>query len=206
VEIESKLLTNYCFLDPGSGKSKDQLKKLSARSAIVTISVDWIGRIYVRETWAARANTTVILQKIFDTHRKWKCRIFGIEANAQQSLFFDQIVARAREQGVRIPLQGVNQPTRIEKDFRIRSALQEPFARGQMFINHAENPELIEEIRGFPRARTKDLVDALASAVSLAPHRVPRTEVDESVAERLEYLREVGAPPNYIDRVAKGMA
>lgn len=204
--VRSKDLTCVSFLDPGSGKTKDQLKRRSARSAIVTIAYDWLGRIFVRSAWAGRVDTNVLYDKVIEQNATFKPQVFGIEANAQQSLFVNQFINRCQREGIKVPIVGVNQPTRIEKNFRIRSAIQPRLGNGQLFIAEGDPGmlELIAEMDTFPMSPTVDLVDALASAIQLVPQRVPRRELDDDMQERLKYLRGRGAPPQYIERVARG--
>lgn len=204
--VKAKDLHYVSFLDPGSGKSKDQLRRRSARSAIVTIAYDWFPRIFVRHAWAGRVDTNVLYDKVLEQNRIYQPVAFGIEANAQQSLFVDQFINRCQREGVRVPIVGINQSTKIEKTFRIRSAIQPKLGMGQLFIDEKDPAmlELIAEMSTFPMSPTVDLVDALASAISLVPQRSPRRELDDELKDRLQYLRERGAPPHYIERVARG--
>lgn len=206
--IPKESLTTYAMLDPGSGKTKDQLRRTSARSAFVVISVDWLRRVYVREVWAGRVNTSVLGDKIAELNQKWKPIMFGIEASAQQSLFFDQLLEMMRTRRVFVPLTPIKQPTNVEKDFRIRAAIQPYLGMGRLFIPDTGDPFIIEfetELRGFPVARTKDIVDALASVLTMIPQIQPQREVDDERNDRVEYLRSIGAPPEYIEQVADGL-
>mgnify|MGYP001570931418 CR=1 FL=1 len=206
--IDPRTLTYWAMLDPGSGKTRDQLKRTSARSAFVVVASDWLRRVFVVEVWAGRVATGVLVDKIIELNRKWQPRAFGIESSAQQSLFYDQLIEMMRIKGVRVPLQGITQPTKIEKDFRIRSAIQPFLGNGRLFVPDTGDPFIIElenELRSFPVGKTKDIIDALASVLTMIPQIQPAREVDEERAARVEYLRSIGAPPGYIEQVAAGV-
>src|ERR1043166_9797408 len=113
----------YAFIDPAGGK-RQQLKRVRARSAIVVVGADYMERLFVLHTWADRASTPQILEKVFAINERVKPRRFGCEANALQSLFADAIRYIAKERGLRIPLTPVEQPTKItdRKSTRLNSS------------------------------------------------------------------------------------
>jgi len=51
----------YGFCDP-----KQRVKRLRARSAIIVIAVDSVGRIFVLYAWAGRIPTDRLVEKIID--------------------------------------------------------------------------------------------------------------------------------------------
>jgi hypothetical protein len=157
----------YAFIDPAGGK-RQQLKRVRARSAIVVVGADYMERLFVLHTWADRASTPQILEKVFAINERFKPRRFGCEANALQSLFADAIRYIAKERGLRIPLTPVEQPTKITKEFRVRSILQPIIGNGRLFLQPNQH-ELRTEITAFPTGLTVDLVDALASVAAMVP-------------------------------------
>jgi hypothetical protein len=165
----------------------------------VVIAVDALGRIFVLEAWADRIPAHGLSDRILDTCDKWKPALFGCEANAMQSLFADLVDFERRLRGMRVPITPIVQPTRIDKDFRIRMALQPVIGERRLFV-HAAMVELIAEITTFPTNPKKDLVDALASAVAMVPPRsLLRDEVQR--ADALEkYLLDTNMPKAYIER------
>ena len=192
------------FLDPAGGKHNKDLKSTRARSAIVVVGVDYIDRIWVLEAWADRCHTDEIIRRIFEMNAKWKPKVFGIEANAMQSLFADAVMAQAKMQGVRVPILPVMQPTRVKKEFRIRAALQPVFAEHRLLFHAQSQQELLKEVRSFPRGQVVDLVDALASVVSLVPRRKPKKQRDAGRDKLAAYLRRRGAPAGYIQKRVAG--
>ena len=196
-KIDYTKLELFGFTDPASGKSR--LKRVRARQAIVVIASDWLQRIYVLYTWAGRIPTSRYLDKIIKVCDDYRPKSFGIEANAMQSLFADLVTDAAKQRIKRIAFIPVTQPTRIDKDFRIRTVLEPVIADGRLFIQESQ-VELEGELRSFPTGLTKDLVDCLASAISLVPRRPMPEQVSEEAEQLASYLRNTGAPTWYIEK------
>jgi predicted phage terminase large subunit-like protein len=192
----------YAFVDPASSKKDGELKMVKARSAIVVVTHDWLGRVYVLDAWAKRCSTDQLIERMYKAHETWKLRVLGGEANALQELFMEAIQRDARLRGKSLPLRPVHQPTRVQKDWRIRTVLQPLIANGKLFLR-GDQTELRTEIGAFPLSPLKDLVDALASAVNLIPPRRTKRERDAESEHLLDYLRKTGAPPHIIEQVAK---
>lgn len=191
----------YGFVDPASSKKGSELKMTKARSAIVVVTQDWAGRIYVLDAWAARCSTDTLIERMYKTHETWNLRVLGGEASGLQELFQEAVLRDARLRGKHIPLRPIHQPTRIEKDWRIRTAIQPVIANGRLFVRE-EMTDLKVELANFPLSPMKDMVDALASAIRLLPPvRVKQTSINND--ELLSYLRKTGAPPEYIEAVAR---
>ena len=96
----------------------------------------------------------------------------------------------------------VNQPTKVDKFFRIRITLEPVINEGRLFVPE-HMTELLADLRGFPTIQHIDRIDCLASAVALIPQRpVPQKTQDE--ADSLaSYLRSRGAPSQYIEQRIK---
>jgi predicted phage terminase large subunit-like protein len=187
----------YAFADPAGGKGR--VKRVSARAAYVVVAQDFLTRVIVLEARAGRWSTDVLTDKLIDAALRWRPRVFGVEANAMQELYAASLSRECRQRGLKIPFSPVWQPSGIEKDFRIRTAIQPVLAAGRLVIPDApEFYELREELKGFPIAQTKDLVDALAS--SIVPQRSMPAQEREEVEGLADYLRRSGAPPEYIER------
>lgn len=187
----------YSFVDPAGGKSQT-LKKVRARSAVVTIGVDEVNRVFVLDTWAERTSTELVIKKIFDVYQDWRPSAIGIEANAMQALFADAVIYASTLKNLRIPVVPVVQPTRVTKEFRIRTALQPVISSGRLFI--PESCGLLRaELGVFPTGDTVDLVDALASAVNMAPKKMPKAEAVREERQLRDYLLSRGVNPNMVD-------
>jgi hypothetical protein len=196
-KIDYTKLERWGFTDPASGKGR--LKKVRARQAIIIIAADWLQRIYILYTWAGRIPTSRYLDKILKVCDDWQPKLFGIEANAMQSLFADLVTDAAKQRAKRLPFVSVTQPTRIDKDFRIRTTLEPVISDGRLFMLE-EQVELEGELRSFPTGLTKDLVDCLASAITLVPRRPLPVQQSEEAEQLASYLRNTGAPSWYIKK------
>ena len=194
--IELRSLEVFSFCDPASGRQV--LRRVRARSAIIVVAADNLQRFFVLHAWAGRPTTTQLVTRLLDVGEKFRPRRFGIEANAMQSLFADLVSAQARELKKRIPFVPIVQATKVDKDWRIRTTLQPVIENGRLFTQPNQH-ELITEISTFPVSTTKDMIDALASAIMLAPRRpAPERQRDELDA-LTAYLRNSGAPPSVIE-------
>jgi hypothetical protein len=218
----AETLTKIGFCDPASGKSR--LKKVRARQAIVVIGSDHLTRVFVLHAWAGRLPTSRFIDKIINTCENHSPKVFGIEANAMQSLFADVVMDKANEQMKRLPIIPVHQTTKVEKDFRIRAAIEPVLNSGRLFFRvpgridevdpETETEDLSDELervgyfhaaleaelRGFPTAATKDLVDCLASCIALIPKTPRKKQQNEEIEQHAAYLRATGMPSHQIQR------
>ncbi len=184
------------FVDPASSKSV--LKSQRARAAIVIVAQDRWRRVFVRASWAEATNANALIEKIFEFNAAWRPHPFGCEANAMQILFAEAVQREARMRDVRLPLLPVYQPPQQKKAFRIRQALQPLIAAGRLILRQ-EDAELEHELTSFPQHPRVDLVDALASAVTLLPKRaLPQQEADDRDG-LAAYLRATGVPEAQIE-------
>jgi hypothetical protein len=187
----TKIQPRYLFLDPASGKGREKIKSVRARSAIVVIGMDVLQRIWVLDAWADRAGTNEIVKHFVDMSVKWGPIICGYEDVGQQSLLVDPILEKAGGMGVDLPLTPVGVSTKIEKKWRIRALLQPVIGAGRLMIRE-DLVELRNELTSFPMNVRMDLVDALATAVSLTPPIVSLSSVYDEKRELAKYLRDSG--------------
>lgn len=193
--LDLSSLEYYGFCDPASGKQV--VKRARARSAIVVIGMDYLERFFLMLAWAGRPTTPKLLEKLIEVGGRFPLRRFGIEANAMQSLFADLVMHQARELKKRIPFIGIPQPTKIDKDWRIRTTTQPVIESGRLFMLDTQH-EARNEIQLFPMSPMKDIVDCIASAIRLAPRRATVERQKSETDALARYLRESGAPPSYI--------
>lgn len=187
--------------DPAAGKrSQTKVKRTRSRSAIVVIGQDLLARVYLLKAWAERCLTSALTEEIFKTQVDWKPRLFTIDSAANQSLYGDELQMRARERGIHLPLVPFYPPTNIDKDWNISNILQPLLLEGRLVFQPTQY-EAFSEMEGHPTSRTKDIIDAIAMAVSkLSPikhHKVTHNEEAEYI---IRNLREIGAPAWYIDQ------
>lgn len=196
----SSLVDTVAFCDP-AGNKRLEIKRVRARAAIVVVGQDALSRIYVLHTWADRCSAGQLTERIFKVQEDFRPRTFGVEANAMQALYGEMVAREAKFKSLRLPLNPVTQPTKVDKDWRIRSVLQPIIGNGRLCIQPHQY-ELLAEVTTFPMSTLKDLIDALASAVALLRKvTVPQVRRHEHEA-LLAYLRATAAPPWYIEQVA----
>lgn len=189
----------FGFADLASSKVNKTMRGVRSRSAIVIIGVDLLSRIFVLHAWADRVSTTKLRDQIIEVTAKFRPKYFGIESNAMQTLFADLVIDEAKRRELHLNLYPFKQPTSIDKDFRIRSILQDPVESGRVFTMPTQY-ELNQEIASFPMSPQKDLIDALASAISLVPKRRTQRAMNDEIAQLATYLRNSGAPASYIEK------
>lgn len=203
-------LPHYAFTDPAGGKSKTAAakhKKIRALQAAIVIATDHLQRIYVLHCWSGRLAPSAYLDKLIALCDNYTPKIFGIEANAMQSLFADLVHTEARRRlgAHKNKFLPINQPTKIDKNFRIRTTLEPVINAGRLFVP-AHMTELLADLKGFPTIQHIDRVDCLASAVALVPQRpLPQKQSDEAEA-LASYLRNTGAPSWYIKKRIEELA
>ncbi len=192
----------YFFADLASGKkSLAELKRVRARQAIVGAAPYYFNNrrfVFIVYAWAGRLTTPLFKQKLVDIHNEWVPTRFGLEADAMQSLFADTVIDDVKKAGGRVRFVPITQPKGIDKDFRIRSTLGEPFANHEIFYLHSQT-ELMSETVGFPLASTKDIIDALASIFyHLLPKKADSKKVVDEREDLAEYMRLKGASSHEI--------
>lgn len=198
-QVELAHLDIVAFADPAGGKTA--VKRVGARSAIAVVGRSPDELDFLLYVWAARTSTDRFMDKLFEVNDTWRPRVFGIEANAMQSLFADALRREARFSRIRVPFIDVRQPTGVDKPFRNRSALQ-PIINGHRFFmsDDASQTEARNELATHPMSPTFDIVDAIASATGLLRKRPKAIVANEDEVELLRYLRRVGATEETIRR------
>lgn len=196
-QLDITSLDRFMAVDPASGKER-RVEADKARQAIVVVAADWVPRIFTLVAWAGRLSTDDFIRHIISLAETWKPRVVGIEASGTQSLFVDAVSLFARQQGKQLPIVPVKQPTDIEKDFRLRTTIEPILNDDRLFIRTSQE-DLLYELRGFPTARWKDLVDCLATVVNLIPPRSTKRQKDNEYREYAKYLRTTGLPGRVIE-------
>ena len=199
MEVElSKIHPRWLYLDPASGKNKERLKNVRARSAMVVVGTDPLQRVFVLDAWAGRVGTNVIVDTFVSMAIKWGVVVAGFEDAGQQNLLMDPLLDAADKRGVKLPLTPVTVNTRVDKKWRIRTILQPVIGAGRLIILE-DLIELINEVTSFPMNAKMDLVDAMATAVSLTPPVTTKGVGRDEQKELAKYLRDSGMSPMEIE-------
>ena len=192
------IVDRYGFCDPASGKQP--VKRVRAKSAIIVAGADMLNRIYVLYAWSARTTTEKLINKIIEISNQYRVRGFGVEANAMQSLFADSVHLMALQKtNIKVPIVPITQPTKITKEWRIRTIIQPVLADGRLFLTNNQY-KLESQIATHPMALTVDLVDALASVINMIPKRAIKLQKAKERQALMEYLREQHEDPAYIQQ------
>jgi len=125
----------------------------------------------------------------------------AIETAGQQYLLYSHLVDEALRRGVRLPLVEGKQFTEDAKDERIKDTIQPLTAQGRLCIQSYQ-VELRQELTDFPKGATKDLLDALAGAISLMPKPQPIRAGQDSKQAVRDYLARARVPLSQRERWA----
>ena len=170
-----KLFHKFTVLDPSRGESHD-----SDWSAFVTTAVDTEWNIYGWDVFRDRMiGNEPIIEKMFEIHELHKPLRFGVESVLFQKSIVWGFKRACRVKGKWFHVQPLETDNKISKDWRISGF--EPFVTGNTVYLRVEegtdltlpNEELYyalvegqdvlaDEMLRFPRAQTKDCLDALA--------------------------------------------
>jgi len=192
------ILDIVAFADPAGGKNV--VKRVQARSAIVVLGGGPNDHVFLLHAWAQRTTTDRFVDMIFALNEAWRPRLFGIEANAMQTLFADSVRREARFRADRIPLVDVLQPTNVEKPFRNRAALQPIINDSRFFmLDDVSQIEARDELKSHPMSPTFDIVDSIASAAGLLRKQPREDALADDLSGLAVYLRRSGMPPTQIE-------
>jgi len=187
----SSINQSYMWLDPASGKRDNKVKATRARSAIVVLGTDPVGRVFVLDTWADRVGTSAIVDAFLTLYERWRPGVAAYEDMGQQALLEDPLREEADKRELPVPLVPVKVTTRVDKNWRIRTMIQPLLAKGMLFLDESFT-ELYNELKYFPMSQTVDLVDALACCCSLLPPAPSIAQHRQSRKDLEDYLRESG--------------
>jgi hypothetical protein len=192
-------MEKYGFADPAAG-AELITKRRSARQAIVISARDHLERWFEIYSWAGKVTPTEFKEKIFAAYEIYRPRRFGIEANGMQVLFGSLLRKEAENLFVEKPkFIPIYQPTKVTKQFRIRTGLEPVINEGRLFLQSKISP-LALEIGGFPTGDTVDLVDCLETIISRVAPKFQNVHVrDQNVERYAAYLRATGCPGHLLE-------
>ena len=148
-------------LDPSKGRDG----KFGDYSAFVLLMIGRDGHVYV-DADLERRNTAIICETAIELYQTFQPQAFGVETNQFQELLGSDIVRRARERGIELPLYGIN--NHVPKIVRIRR-LTPLLAKGMLKFKANSNGArlLVQQLRDFPVGDHDDGPDALEMATRL---------------------------------------
>ena len=158
-DIASKQLATYGFIDLAISE-----KQTADYTALVTIGVDEMGKIYVLDYVRRRMPIGAQVQACFHAYDRWEHTALGVEVIAYQRAFKQLLDVESAKTSRWIPTVEVRPD--VDKVRRI-STLAPLIERGDLLFRR-EQTELVDELRHFPKAPHDDLADALHGAVNVA--------------------------------------
>lgn len=173
IERRTFITLDPAFFDP-HGKSLE-----TDPAAFVVVDVDVQNSWYIRDIIRKRMTPNEILNLFFELDTLWKPVTFGVESTAMQKILGYRLKEMMKERGHAIPITelshaGANAKSKAE---RIQ-ALEPRYAVGTIFhnknIRHMGTLEM--ELKRFPRSKTDDVADALASMLEIATKPRQRNE------------------------------
>lgn len=159
------------FIDPAISEKQE-----ADNTAIVTVGVDEMSNIrYVLEVKPMKASPDEIMHALFQTAKSWQYKGKSYKAGIEVVQYQKMLALAIRDKMVREDfyffLEEIH--PRWEKEARIRSILQPLYASGQIYHSDTINIHLLEEeLLKFPKWKHDDMIDALASAVSMLSSQV----------------------------------
>jgi predicted phage terminase large subunit-like protein len=171
-DLKDRKLTRFTAIDPAIS-----LKERADFTAIVTIGVDILGKIYVLEVKRGHYTEDQMIEELFLTNELYHPVNISIETVAFQKTLQHYIMKEVKRRGKTLPLMEVLPESDESKEKRIR-LLQPIYMRSDIFHSKsvADIEYLEDELLRFPKGKHDDLIDSLSYAVraSFPPKRKER--------------------------------
>jgi predicted phage terminase large subunit-like protein len=173
-DLKDRKLTRFTAIDPAIS-----LKDRADFTAIVTIGVDVLGKIYVLEVKRGHFTEDQMVDELFLTNERFHPLTIQIETVAFQKTLQHYIMKEIKRRGHSLPLNEVLPESDESKEKRIR-LLQPMYMRSDIY--HAKTVADIEyledELLRFPKGKHDDLIDALSYCVraSFPPRQKEKSE------------------------------
>jgi predicted phage terminase large subunit-like protein len=173
-DLRDRKLTRFTAIDPAIS-----LKERADFTAIVTIGVDVLGKIYVLEVKRGHYTEDQMVDELFLTNEKYHPMSICIETVAFQKTLQHYIMKEIKRQGHSLPLNEVLPESSESKEKRIR-LLQPMYMRSDIYHSKSvANIEYLEdELLRFPKGKNDDVADCMAYAVraSFPPRQKEKEE------------------------------
>ena len=159
-------------------------------TGIVVIAVDKQNNWYIRDLIRERFQPKELLNLIFELDKQWKPTTIGLEVTAWQKILVYMGRDMMRQKNQFLPITELKHAGKHARSKAERIQGLEPrYAVGS--IRHKKSLRHIvtleTELRRFPRAKTDDLVDALASMLEIATQPRDRSKRGTDINKKLIY-------------------
>ena len=172
-DLKDRKLNKFTAIDPAIS-----LKERADFTAIVTVGVDVLNKIYVLEVKRGHYTEEQMIDELFLTNERWHPMNICIETVAFQKTLQHYIMKEVKKRGRTLPLNEVLPETSESKEKRIRS-LQPMYMRSDVFhsVGVANIEYLEDELLRFPKGKNDDIIDSLAYAIRASfPARMKEKE------------------------------
>lgn len=181
----------YTLVDPAISK-----RTTADFTAIVTVMVDELNRIYILEITRRRMDPMETINAIFAHYERWQPVFVGIETVSYQKAlkFFIEEEKRRQDSTVQSMVVKEIKPT-IDKVTKIKK-LQPKYAIANVFHNSDDqNTEVLEqELLRFPKAVHDDVADAISNVIEIM---IPISKTVQREYNKYADLRRSGANVAY---------
>lgn len=173
-DLRDRKMTRFTAIDPAIS-----LKQRADWTAIVTIGVDVLGKIYILEVKRGHYTEDQMIDELFLTYEMYHPITICIETVAFQKTLQHYIQKEIKRRGRSLPLNEVLPESDESKEKRIR-LLQPIYMRSDIYHSRlvADIEYLEDELLRFPKGKHDDLIDALSYAVraSFPPRQKEKSE------------------------------
>lgn len=138
----------------------------TSRSAVVVVATDPKGRHFLIWLRADFVTTHQLFSWLFEAHELFEryVRCTLLEVNGPYKMLVPELRREEQKRGRFLNLRDF--PSLGEKVARIQSSLDPVYAGGRLYVLKRYKLQLEEEKRAFPQSKKKDILDALASAIT----------------------------------------
>lgn len=190
-KIREKPHRLYTLVDPAISK-----KTTADFTAVVTVLVDFMNRIFVLEITRARLDPIETIKTIFAHYERWKPVYVGIETVSYQKAlkYFIEEEKRKVNSEVQSMMVVEIRPT-TDKVTKIKK-LQPKYAIANVFHNSDDKNTAVleEELLRFPVAAHDDIVDCISNIIEIM---IPAAKTVQRNYSKYEKARKSGASVMY---------
>jgi phage terminase large subunit-like protein len=159
----------------------------TSRSAVGVVAQDPKGRFFLCWLRADYVSVSRMFDWLFEASDKFADyrRATYLEANGPFKVLIDPLRKEERERKKILNLRPFTAAG--DKDARIRNNLEPLLKKGQLYVLTSDLLKVMEEVRGFPNSRKKDILDMLSSGVKNSIKPFPEEEVARRKQEEDEF-------------------
>lgn len=178
-------------------------KEGSARSAVMTLATNG-NQLFLLDAWAGRVGATGLATKIIEKYRQYNAGYIIIESVAYQEALGDVMELLAKQWSIpgRLPIYEHKTGGAIKKDARIKG-MEPYFRKGFFYVHKSTQQDFLDEYRGFPYTKLRDMLDALSFQKDFWERLATRERGGEPLSDRNRLQRQQRKASLVKDRYAR---